>query len=153
MIMEWAIGKGYDRYRDDTGKLLMPGEKISWDQHIHAVGEEIPTGSELAFWFYPKGQEPKKRSYLVGFSGIDRTKMLDIPPNSIARTDGFTVLKDGPAVWAELMALARRFDFGGKQVHDANIVATMLAHGETRLLTFNQADFRRFAGLIEVLPP
>ena len=98
MIMEWAIGKGYDRYRDDTGKLLMPGEKISWDQHIHAVGEEIPTGSELAFWFYPKGQEPKKRSYLVGFSGIDRTKMLDIPPNSIARTDGFTVLKENTMI-------------------------------------------------------
>ena len=66
---------------------------------------------------------------------------------------GFTVLEDGPAVWAELMALTRRFDFGGKQVHDANIVATMLAHGETQLLTFNHADFRRFAGLIQVLPP
>ena len=26
---------------DGTGKLIMPGEKISWDQHIHAVGEEI----------------------------------------------------------------------------------------------------------------
>ena len=98
MIMEWAIGKGYDRYRDDTGKLLMPGEKISWDQHIHAVGEEIPTGSELGIWFYPKGQEPKKRSYLVGFTGIDRTKMLDIPPNSIARTDGFTVLKENTII-------------------------------------------------------
>jgi hypothetical protein len=98
MIMEWAIGKGYDRYRDDTGKLLLPGEKISWDQHIHAVGEEIPTGAELAFWFYPKGQEPKKRSYLVGFTGIDRTKMLDIPPNSIARTDGFTVLKENTMI-------------------------------------------------------
>jgi hypothetical protein len=98
MIMEWAIGKGYDRYRDDTGKLIMPGEKISWDQHIHAVGEEIPTGSELGLWFYPKGQEPKKRSYLVGFTGIDRTKMLDIPPNSIARTDGFTVLKENTMI-------------------------------------------------------
>ena len=98
MIMEWAIGKGYDRYRDDTGKLIMPGEKISWDQHIHAVGEEIPTGAELGIWFYPKGQEPKKRSYLVGFTGIDRTKMLDIPPNSIARTDGFTVLKENTMI-------------------------------------------------------
>ena len=39
--MEWAIGKGYDRYADGTGKLIMPGEKISWDQHIHAAGEEI----------------------------------------------------------------------------------------------------------------
>jgi mono/diheme cytochrome c family protein len=98
MIMEWAIGKGYDRYRDDTGKLVMPGEKISWDQHIHAVGEEIPTGSELGLWFYPKGQEPKKRSYLVGFTGIDRTKMLDIPPNSIAHTEGFTVLKENTMI-------------------------------------------------------
>jgi hypothetical protein len=98
MIMEWAIGKGYDRYRDDTGKLLMPGEKISWDQHIHAVGEEIPTGSELGIWFYPKGQEPKKRSYLVAFTGIDRTKMLDIPPNSVAHTEGFTVLKENTMI-------------------------------------------------------
>jgi hypothetical protein len=98
MIMEWAIGKGYDRYRDDTGKLLMPGEKISWDQHIHAVGEEISTGSELGIWFYPKGQEPKKRSYLVAFTGIDRTKMLDIPPNSIAHTEGFTVLKENTMI-------------------------------------------------------
>jgi predicted nucleic acid-binding protein len=72
-------------------------------------------------------------------------------------TDGFiqrfTVLEDGPLVWDELMALSRRFAFGGKQVHDANIVATMLAHGEMRLLTFNGADFRRFAAVIEVVAP
>ena len=65
----------------------------------------------------------------------------------------FPVLEDGPAVWNELMRLCRAFSFGGKQVHDANIVATMLAHGETRLLTFNAADFRRFVGLIEVVAP
>ena len=65
----------------------------------------------------------------------------------------FAVLEDGPEVWDELMALSRRFAFGGKQVHDANIVATMLAHGETRLLTFNAADFQRFGSLIEVVVP
>jgi hypothetical protein len=97
-IMEWAIGKGYDRFRDGTGKRIMPGETISWDQHIHAVGEEITGGSELGLWFYPKGQEPKKRSYLIGFTGIDRSKMLDIPPNSIAHTEGFTVLKENTLI-------------------------------------------------------
>ncbi|MBI4477863.1 MAG: hypothetical protein HY654_11855 [Acidobacteria bacterium] len=97
-IMEWAIGKGYDRFREGTGKLIMPGEKISWDQHIHAVGEEIATGSELGLWFYPKGQEPAKRSYLIGFTGIDRSKMLDIPPHSIAYTEGFTVLKENALI-------------------------------------------------------
>jgi hypothetical protein len=29
----------------------------------------------------------------------------------------------------------------------------MPAHGERRLLTFNEADFRRFAPLIEVVAP
>jgi hypothetical protein len=90
--MEWAIGKSYDLYRPDTGKLLLPGEKISWDEHIHAVGEPITTGVELGIWFYPKGQEPKKRSYLIGFTAVDRSKGLDIPPNSIALSEGFTVL-------------------------------------------------------------
>ena len=98
MLMEWAIGKGYDLFRPGTGKLLLPGEKISWDQHIHAVGEEVVSGSEIGIWFYPQGQEPKKRSYLIGFTGIDRTKMLDIPPNSMAMTEGFTVLKQNTVI-------------------------------------------------------
>lgn len=45
------------------------------------------------------------------------------------------------------------FPTRGKQVHDANLVATMLVHGVTRLLTFNAADFRRFGTLIEVVAP
>lgn len=97
-LMEWAIGKGYDRFREGTGKLIMPGEWLSWDQHLHAVGEEIAGGSEIGLWFYPKGQEPTKRSYLIGFTGIDRSKMLDIPPNSIAYTEGFTVLKENTLI-------------------------------------------------------
>jgi mono/diheme cytochrome c family protein len=97
-LMEWAIGKGYDLFRPGTGKLIVPGEKISWDQHIHAVGEETAGGSEIGLWLYPKGQEPKKRSYLVGFTGIDRTKMLDIPPNSFAMTEGFSVLKENAII-------------------------------------------------------
>ena len=55
-LMEWAIGKGYDLYRPGTGKLLVPGEKISWDQHIHAVGEQVIGGSEIGIWFYPRAR-------------------------------------------------------------------------------------------------
>jgi hypothetical protein len=97
-LMEWAIGKGYDLFREGTGKLLVPGEKISWDQHLHAVGEEITAGSEIGIWLYPKGQEPKKRSYLVGFTGLRQREFVDIPPNSIATTDGFTVLKENTLI-------------------------------------------------------
>jgi hypothetical protein len=97
-LMEWAIGKGYDLYRPGTGKLILPGEEISWDQHIHAVGEEITAGSEIGLWFYKKGEEPKKRSYLIGFTGLRNAQTLDIPPNSFAQTEGFTVLKENTLI-------------------------------------------------------
>lgn len=97
-LMEWAIGKGYDLFAEGTGKLIMPGEKMSWDQHLHAVGEEVDAGSEIALWLYPKGQEPKKRSYLIGFTGLKKRGFLDIAPNSMAYTEGFTVLKENTMI-------------------------------------------------------
>jgi predicted nucleic acid-binding protein len=64
----------------------------------------------------------------------------------------FLVAEDGPAVTAQLRALLAATSCGGKQVHDANIVATMLAHGIPKLLTHNVADFNRFAACITVVP-
>ena len=63
----------------------------------------------------------------------------------------FEVLEDGPEVADALKRLCREVPVAGKQVHDANIVATMLAHGETRLLTFNAGDFRRYGERIELI--
>ena len=63
----------------------------------------------------------------------------------------FEVLEDGPHVTDMLAALCREVPVAGKQVHDANIVATMLAHGERRLLTFNDSDFRRYGERIELI--
>jgi hypothetical protein len=127
-LMEWAIGKGYDLYRPGTGKLIVPGEKISWDQHIHAVGEEVTGGSEIGLWLYPKGQEPKKRSYLVGFTGIDRTKMLDIPPNSYAMTEGFSVLKEN----AIIENFQPHFHLRGKAMQ----VEAILPDGNRQILSY-----------------
>ena len=95
-LMEWAIGKQYDDFRAGTGKLLVPGVNIQWDIHLHAVGEQITDGLELGIYLYPKGQEPKYRTRLVGFQSIPRAAggTLDIPPNSIAETQSFTVLKE-----------------------------------------------------------
>ena len=63
----------------------------------------------------------------------------------------FEILEDGERVTNMLVALFREFPIGGKQIHDANIAATMLAHGERRLLTFNAKDFRRFGERIELV--
>ena len=63
----------------------------------------------------------------------------------------FEILEDGPVVTEKLIALCREVSVGGRQIHDANIVATMLAHGERRLLTFNTSDFRRYGDRIELV--
>lgn len=55
----------------------------------------------------------------------------------------FDILEDGPDVTHLLAELCREVPVAGRQVHYANIVATMLAHAEQHLLTFNQGDFRR----------
>ena len=60
----------------------------------------------------------------------------------------FEILEDGPSVTETLITLCREVPVGDRQIHDANIVATMLAHGERRLLTFNTADFRRYSDRI-----
>jgi predicted nucleic acid-binding protein len=62
----------------------------------------------------------------------------------------FQIAEDGPVVTASLLALLGSVAVGGKQVHDANIVATMQAQGLRRLLTHNTADFARFGTLIQV---
>lgn len=127
-LMEWAIGKGYDLFRPDTGKLILPGEKISWDQHLHAVGEEVMVGSEIGIWFYPKDQEPKKRSYLIGFTGLKRRGFLDIPPNSITHTEGFTVLKENTLI----TNFQPHFHLRGKAMQ----VEAILPDGGTQIISY-----------------
>ena len=62
----------------------------------------------------------------------------------------FQVADDTDAVTRQLIKLMRDFKIGGKQVHDANIVATMLAYEIPYLLTHNIKDFQRFGELIEI---
>ena len=55
-------------------------------------------------------------------------------------------------VTERLLKLMTEINIGGKQVHDANIVATMLVYGIPQLLTHNIGDFARFSELITILP-
>ncbi len=64
----------------------------------------------------------------------------------------FSIAEDGAIVTSHLLNMLGSIPCAGKQVHDANIVATMLAQGIPNLLTHNIADFNRFAGLIMVIP-
>jgi hypothetical protein len=92
LFMEWAIGKVGEIFPDNAGKLMLPGSKIRWEVHYHAVGEEVSDDVvEMAVYFYPKGQEPRYRTILTSFSG--RSGEIDIRPGQLSTTEGFTVLE------------------------------------------------------------
>jgi len=94
LFMEWAVGKQGELMRPNSGKLMLPGSKIAWDIHLHAVGEEITTQAELAIYFYPKGETPKYRQVLGIFHAIPESIWnLDIPPNTVSVHQGFYTMK------------------------------------------------------------
>jgi predicted nucleic acid-binding protein len=64
----------------------------------------------------------------------------------------FIVLADTDAILAEWERLVIQHQVIGKQAHDAHLVASMLVHHVTHLLTFNDSDFKRFTGITVVNP-
>lgn len=93
LFMEWAVGKTGEIFPEDAGKLMLPGSKIRWEVHLHAIGEEVrDVEVELGIYFYPRGVVPKHRTVLRMFD-VSRGSELDIPPNQVTMTQNFFVLQ------------------------------------------------------------
>ncbi len=129
LLMEWAIGKNYDTYRPNCGKLLLPGSHIWWELHLHAAGQEIRDHAELAVYFYPKGETPKYRTRLMLFNATPVFgSRIDIPPNSIAETQAFHLLQQP----ARLENFQPHMHLRGK----AMSMEAILPDGTTRMLSY-----------------
>jgi predicted nucleic acid-binding protein len=55
-----------------------------------------------------------------------------------------SLLAEDGKVADRLLTLLGDISCGGKQIHDANVVATMLVHGIDTIVTINLVDFSRF---------
>ena len=88
-FMEWAVGKQGEVMRPGTGKLMLPDSEIQWDIHYSSAGEEITDTAQLGVYLYPEDQTPEYRQvlHLMGAGGVD------IPPNTVAVTEGFFPLQ------------------------------------------------------------
>jgi hypothetical protein len=99
LFMEWAVGKQGEIMRPDNGKLMLPGSKIIFEVHYHAVGEEITDSVELGIYFYPKGQEPKYRQVLAALTSVaGGAQNIDIPPHGTFVSQNFHVMKQAGRV-------------------------------------------------------
>jgi hypothetical protein len=82
---EFAVGKIGDVFRENTGKLMKAGSAIRFDIHYHSVGEEITDQSEVAVWFYPKGEVPKYRVFPQAMGVQQSMATMDIPPGKVTQ--------------------------------------------------------------------
>lgn len=94
------------------------------------------------------------REYLVVFT-------RGIPPGDPVRAtalknigkfmETFRIIEENRKTAARLQKILSDINVGGKQVHDANIVAVMQVHGVKRLLTHNLDDFKQYAQWIDII--
>lgn len=64
----------------------------------------------------------------------------------------FTLLPDSPDIFAGWERLVVLHSVSGRQAHDARLVAAMLVHEVTHILTFNTDDFKRYNEITIVNP-
>ena len=93
------------------------------------------------------------REYLVvltrGLPPDDRSRSSALH-NVNKFIETFTLLDENSKSVTRLQTIMEKCAVGGKQIHDANIVAVMQAHGVKRLLTHNLDDFKKFDKWIEI---
>jgi len=129
LFMEWAVNKEGEFMRENTGKLMLPGAQIRFDIHYSDGGEDVSDTVELGIYFYPKGQEPKYRTMLALYSGIQGgNRYLDIAPQTINVTHNVHV-----------MPRAGRVENFQPHMHlrgKAMLLEAILPTGETRVLSY-----------------
>ena len=64
----------------------------------------------------------------------------------------FRLLPDSEPVHAAWRRLVVEYSVAGARVHDARLVASMLVHGVSNILTLNDRDFARYSGISAIHP-
>lgn len=65
----------------------------------------------------------------------------------------FILLPDREQIYPEWERLVKTYEVKGAKVHDTRLVAFMLIHRLSHILTFNVKDFRRFSSEITPVSP
>ena len=110
-----------------------------------ADGEQVYVSAQNLIEFWAVATRP----ILSNGLGLDREQaILEIEQI----LNQFALLQDNPTIFAHWWQLVTTQNIAGKRVHDARLVAVMLAYGITHLLTFNTQDFKSFTTIALVHP-
>lgn len=140
-------------YRIDTNVLLRVVQK-NHPMHTDArrafvtlrkQNEKLCIISQNLIEFWAVATRPVA-SNALGLTADEAEKAI----NKLKRI--FILLPDTPVIFTVWENLVIKYQVMGKQAHDTRLVAAMIAHQMTHLLTFNTADFKRFSEITTVDP-
>ncbi|MBH8565503.1 PIN domain-containing protein [Nostoc sp. CENA67] len=119
--------------RDAIYSLLQRGEEICYTSQI--LGE---------FWNVCTRPTTARSGFGLSIEETDQRAQV------IKRY--FNFLPDSAAVHTQWRRLVVDYRVSGVKVHDTRLVAAMLVHGLTHILTFNDSDFARYLEITGVHP-
>ena len=134
-----------DRVMLDTNVLLAATDEGRAEHHDAlkvlndwaAMHTELCTSGQVLREYLSVATRPRVQNGL----GLNTPDALGNVRAIRART---TLLAEDSKVADRLLGLLADVECRGKQVHDANLVATMLVHGIGAVVTINLEDFARF---------
>jgi predicted nucleic acid-binding protein len=115
-----------------TAKLLMQGHQVY-----------ITSQNMIEFWVV--ATRPVEVNGLGWSAEQTRSEVEQI-------VSQFPLLEETQEIFTHWLNYVTANKVMGKRVHDARLIAVMLAHGVTHLLTFNTDDFRNKEGIVIVHP-
>jgi hypothetical protein len=99
-ISKFAIGKPYDVFPPNVGRIIEPGLEVGFNIHYVPDGIEAVEDAflEVGMWFWPEDAEPRLKSTRQSFTSIRNiegpaAQEIVIPPHGQIVTQGVTVLQ------------------------------------------------------------
>lgn len=133
--------------------ILISASTPSRAFHLQAVaaidewfrqGKSLCTSGQVLREYLVTATRPLERNGL-GLTNVDALS------NIATYQRRMRFLDETEAVAQKLRLLVEETKCSGKQLHDANLVATAVTHGVKQLVTENYNDFKRFSTYVEVL--
>ena len=140
-------------YLADTNLLLRGAEQghPMQEDALQAIatlvrrGEAVHLVPQNLFEFWAVATRPKDRNGL-GLTAAEAEAEL------VRLEMQFPVLPDSGQIYQEWRRLVSAYGVVGVRAHDVRLVAAMVVHGVTHILTFNGDDFRSFREITVVHP-
>ena len=125
-----------------------PFHQAAWDavRILRRRGEVLCYTLQTLTEFWAVCTRPAAARGGFGLTGLEADRRVRVIERHL------TFLADTPDVRAHWRQLVVAHAVEGVRAHDARLVASMLAHGVTHLLTFNSGDFRRYGSITAVHP-